>query len=48
MNVDEVLDNVPYARAHNTDHKIRLLLEAASMMADTRLVLVMVDIATTL
>ncbi len=48
MNGDEVLDNVAYARAHSTDHQMRLLLEAASMMADTRFVLVVVDIATTL
>jgi DNA repair protein RAD51 len=48
LNGDEVLDNVAYARAHNTDHQMRLLLEAASMMADTRFVLVVVDIATAL
>jgi len=48
LNGDEVLDNVAYARAHNTDHQMRLLLEAASMMADTRFVLVVVDSATAL
>jgi DNA repair protein RAD51 len=48
LNEDEVLDNVAYARAHNTNHQMRLLLEAASMMADTRFVLVVVDSATAL
>jgi DNA repair protein RAD51 len=48
LNGDEVLDNVAYARAHNTDHQMRLLLEAASMMADTRFVLGAVDSATAL
>jgi len=32
----DVLENVAYARAYNTDHQSRLLLEAASMMAETR------------
>jgi hypothetical protein len=31
-----VLENVAYARAYNTDHQSRLLLEAASMMIETR------------
>ncbi|KAL6507107.1 recombinase rad51 [Orobanche hederae] len=31
----EVLENVAYARAHNTDQQSRLLLQAASMMMDT-------------
>jgi hypothetical protein len=34
-----------YARAHNTGHQMRSLLEAASMMADTRFVLVVLGSA---
>jgi len=48
LNVPEVLDNVAYARAHNTDHQMKLLQEAAAMMADTRFGLVIVDSATAL
>ncbi|CAM6022985.1 unnamed protein product [Sphagnum balticum] len=48
LNRNEVLDNVAYARAHNTDQQMRLLRVAASMMADTRFVLVVVDSATAL
>jgi hypothetical protein len=36
LNGDDVLENVAYARAYNTDHQSRLLLEAASMMVETR------------
>ncbi|MCI10312.1 DNA repair protein RAD51, partial [Trifolium medium] len=36
LNGADVLENVAYARAYNTDHQSRLLLEAASMMVDTR------------
>ncbi|PKA61446.1 DNA repair protein RAD51 like [Apostasia shenzhenica] len=32
LNGNDVLENVAYARAYNTDHQSRLLLEAASMM----------------
>ncbi|KAK9057484.1 hypothetical protein SSX86_022320 [Deinandra increscens subsp. villosa] len=37
LNGNDVLENVAYARAYNTDHQSRLLLEAASMMVETRL-----------
>eukprot|EP00897_Mesotaenium_endlicherianum_P007298 jgi/Mesen1/6597/ME000338S05781 len=40
----DVLDNVAYARAYNTEHQTKLLLEAASMM----FALVVVDSATAL
>ncbi|EXC13609.1 DNA repair protein RAD51-like protein [Morus notabilis] len=33
LNGADVLENVAYARAYNTDHQSRLLLEAASMMS---------------
>eukprot|EP00873_Tetraselmis_striata_P003404 jgi/Tetstr1/423668/TSEL_014302.t1 len=48
LNTQDVLDNVAYARAHNTDHQSQLLLAAASMMAEARFALVVVDSATAL
>ncbi|KAH0854636.1 hypothetical protein HID58_051011 [Brassica napus] len=51
LNGADVLENVAYARAYNTDHQSRLLLEAASMMVETRCVefaLMIVDSATAL
>ena len=36
LNGADVLENVAYARAYNTDHQSRLLLEAASMMVETK------------
>ena len=44
----DVLDNVAYARAHNTDHQGQLLMAAASMMADSRFALIVVDSVTAL
>ena len=32
----EVLDNVAYARAYNSDHQSQLLLLASAMMAESR------------
>ena len=48
LNVEEVLENVAYARAHNTEHQMKLLQEAAAMMADARFGVVVVDSATAL
>lgn len=48
LNAQDVLDNVAYARAHNTDHQAQLLHAAASMMAEARFALVVVDSATAL
>lgn len=36
LNGADVLENVAYARAYNTDHQSRLLLEAASMMVENK------------
>jgi len=44
----EVLDNVAYARAYNTDHQTQLLLQASAMMAESRYALLIVDSATAL
>ncbi|KAH7717956.1 hypothetical protein AAVH_14603, partial [Aphelenchoides avenae] len=41
----DVLDNVAYARCHNTDHQTELLAHAAQMMAESRYALVVVDSA---
>ena len=35
----DVLDNVAYARAYNTDHQSQLLLQAAAMMSESRFVM---------
>lgn len=48
MNHDDVLDNVAYARAHNTEHQQQLLISAAAMMSEARFALIIVDSATAL
>lgn len=45
---EEVLDNVAYARAYNSDHQLDLLNQAAQMMTETRFSLLIVDSATAL
>jgi len=45
---EEVLDNVAYARAYNSDHQLQLLNQAAQMMTETRFSLLVVDSATAL
>ncbi|KJE95065.1 DNA repair protein RAD51 1 [Capsaspora owczarzaki ATCC 30864] len=44
----DVLDNVAYARAYNTDHQLALLMQASAMMAESRYALLIVDSATAL
>eukprot|EP00005_Dracoamoeba_jomungandri_P003077 CAMPEP_0174260608 /NCGR_PEP_ID=MMETSP0439-20130205/10068_1 /TAXON_ID=0 /ORGANISM="Stereomyxa ramosa, Strain Chinc5" /LENGTH=340 /DNA_ID=CAMNT_0015344887 /DNA_START=46 /DNA_END=1068 /DNA_ORIENTATION=+ len=48
LNGDDVLDNVAYARAYNSDHQSKLLLQASAMMAESRYALLIVDSATAL
>lgn len=36
LSPNEILDNVAYARAYNTDHQTQLLLQASAMMAESR------------
>lgn len=36
LNGTDVLDNVAYARAYNTDHQSQLLIQASAMMAESR------------
>ncbi|KAJ5946541.1 recombinase rad51 [Penicillium verhagenii] len=45
---EEVLDNVAYARAYNSDHQLQLLNQASQMMCETRFSLLVVDSATAL
>lgn len=35
---NDVLDNVAYARAYNSDHQSQLLVQASAMMSEARLV----------
>jgi len=45
---EDVLDNVSYAKAMNSDHQLTLLEQACGMMAECRYALVVVDSATAL
>ncbi|EXJ59041.1 DNA repair protein rhp51 [Cladophialophora yegresii CBS 114405] len=45
---EEVLDNVAYARAYNSEHQLQLLQQASQMMCETRFSLLIVDSATSL
>jgi len=42
LNGADVLDNVAYARAYNTDHQSQLLLQAAAMMSETRCIILVI------
>jgi len=48
LNGDDVLDNIAYARAYNSDHQTKLLIQAAQMMSESRFALLVVDSATAL
>lgn len=45
LNPQDVLDNVAYARAFNTDHQTKLLIQASAMLAESRYALLIVDSA---
>ena len=45
---EDVLDNVAYARAYNSDHQNKLLDQASAMMSESRFALLIVDSATAL
>ncbi|XP_055371741.1 DNA repair protein RAD51 homolog A [Condylostylus longicornis] len=45
---EDVLDNVAYARAYNTDHQTHLLTLASAMMIESRYALLIIDSATAL
>ena len=48
MNGQDVLDNVAYARAYNSDHQNQLLTQAAAMMSECRHAVLIIDSATAL
>ncbi|OQS55103.1 RAD51A [Ecytonucleospora hepatopenaei] len=48
MDPDEVLDNISYARAFNSDHQNNLLILASTMMSESKYSLLIVDSATSL
>lgn len=48
LDPDEVVANVFYARAYNSDHQNKLLLQACGLMAESRFALLIVDSATAL
>jgi len=48
LNPTDVLDNVAYARAYNSDHQTSLLIQASAMMSESRYALLVVDSATSL
>ena len=48
MDPQQVLDNIAFARAYNTDQQNKLLIQAASLMVDDRYALLVVDSATAL
>lgn len=48
LNSDDVLDNVAYARAYNSDHQSQLLIQCSAMLAESRYALLVVDSATAL
>lgn len=48
LNPDDVLDNVSYAKAYNSDHQLSLLEQACGMMTESRYALLIVDSATAL
>lgn len=45
---EDVLDNVAYARAYNSEHQMQLLVQAAALMAGHRYAVLVVDSATAL
>lgn len=48
LDEEQVMDNVIYARAFNSDHQNQLLIEASAILAQSRFALVVVDSATAL
>jgi DNA repair protein RAD51 len=48
MKEEDVIDNVLYARAYNSDHQNKLLIQAASLLSESKFALLVVDSATAL
>lgn len=48
LDPNDVMDNVAYARAYNSEHQMQLLTQAGALMSESRFALVIVDSATAL
>ncbi|GAB0087530.1 DNA repair protein RAD51 homolog [Sergentomyia squamirostris] len=48
LNGNEVLDNVAFARAYNSDQQLKLLTQGACMMSESRYALLIIDSSTAL
>ena len=48
LDPEEVINNVLYARAYNSDHQNKLLLQACCLMAESKFAVFIVDSATAL
>jgi DNA repair protein RAD51 len=48
LDPEEVINNVFYARAYNSDHQNKLLIQACALMAESKFALLIVDSATAL
>lgn len=48
LSSEDVLENVAYARAYNSDHQLALLSQASALMSEGRFALIVVDSATAL
>ena len=48
LDPNDVMDNVAYARAYNSEHQMQLLMQAGALMSESRFALVIVDSATAL
>lgn len=48
LRAEDVLDNVAFAKAYNSEHQMLLLKQASAMMAESRYALLIVDSATAL
>ncbi|EQB60701.1 dna repair protein rad51 [Vairimorpha apis BRL 01] len=48
LDPEEVLDNISYARAFNSDHQSQLLIQASAMMSESKYSVLIIDSATAL
>lgn len=48
MDPSEVMDNISYARAYNSDHQSQLLVKASAMMSESKYAVLIIDSATAL
>ena len=48
LDPNDVMENIAYARAYNTDHQMQLLVTASAMMAESHYALLIVDSSTNL